>query len=200
MPYTPNKPQPTDQLSVSQGDLLGDIQELQAFCNQDHSLLNSVDVGKHKQATFPQIIAPLVAPTTSATECALYSAASVINAANTALFFRPKSNGTAKEFTEYKHTGAYADAVGSGFTQLPSGLIMKWGWGLVPKLAVPTTLTFDATIPYTLPPFTITLGPFYGGGNHNTNISIKSFTNVDVVLRNNDGSTDFYVYYFAIGI
>lgn len=115
MAYDQNIPQATDPLKVSQSDILANFQELFTFFGVNHSNFGTLDAGKH---LFLQMPRQGAAPATGATECALYSALGATSAV-TELVFRRENNGTSIPFTE----GSNAQ---SGWTRLPSGLVMKW--------------------------------------------------------------------------
>jgi len=75
MAYQKNKPQPTDKLKSSQGDLLGNFQSLYDLLavNHDVSVFNSPASGvegKHKAVTFVEQTGD---PSVGATEVALYT-------------------------------------------------------------------------------------------------------------------------------
>ena len=119
MPYTNNIPQPTDQLSVSQGQLLGDIQAL-APC-----------VG----GIFTQQGA---APAVAATQVALVDLADGAGAPQ--LYLVRGNTGTTQNIT-----GFLPAAIGYSF--LPSGMIMKWGTGII--TGGPLVVNYDITYPFT---------------------------------------------------
>jgi len=116
MAYQQNIPQPTDQISVSQADILNNFIALSTFLNINHVDFASADQGKHKFVSFP---VQAVAPATTATEVALYSKTSTL-LGGPELFFRNASSGIEYEFTS---------AVGAttGWARFPSGILIKWG-------------------------------------------------------------------------
>lgn len=122
MAYQANIPQPTDQLSKSQGDILGNFQALQTLIDVNHVDFSSADQGKHKWVTFPiQALAPAFA----ATEIGLYNK---VPAA-------PFPLTTVGELFIQKSTGANIPMTASvqssvdGWTYLPSGIILQWNQG-----------------------------------------------------------------------
>lgn len=57
--FNSNIPQATDQLSVSQGQILGNFGSLNTWVNVDHTGLNAGNAGQHNKVTFPlQAMAP----------------------------------------------------------------------------------------------------------------------------------------------
>lgn len=119
MPQFKDKPAATDLLSVSQGDIQGDYQYLEATLKKDHQIAfnnQSTDAGegRHTQVSFTNRggAVPLPADNTNAF---LYA-----NAGN--IFF---SSATV---TDAQMTRAEQPVIGtSGSTFLPGGLILKWG-------------------------------------------------------------------------
>lgn len=116
MAYNPNIPQATDQISVSQADLLNNFIALSTFLNVNHVDFASADQGKHKFVSFPQQGS---SPATSGTEVALYCKVSPLTSVPE-LYFRNATSGAEYEFTSYQ------PAV-DGWTRLPSGILLKWG-------------------------------------------------------------------------
>ena len=137
MAYNPNIPQPTDQLSISQGDLLGNFQALQTLIDVNHVDFADADMGKHKWVSLPQQAG---APGTTNTELALYTAISPTSG-TPELFIQRPANGAFINFTE---------AVGApnGWTRLPSAILLKWGSAGANGL---TTITFPVAAD--IPPF-----------------------------------------------
>ncbi len=102
MAYLPNIPQPTDQLSVSQPNILNNFQALSPF-GSSCALLN-----------------PITSPGTASDQIAIFSAISSLASADQQLFIRRPSDGTITEFTN--------STMGlNGGTELPSGIILRWG-------------------------------------------------------------------------
>src|SRR5438445_164595 len=58
MAYQSNIPQATDQLSVSQGDILNNFAALSTFLNINHVDFASGDQGKHKWVTLTVLVSP----------------------------------------------------------------------------------------------------------------------------------------------
>lgn len=53
MAYNSNIPQANDQLSVSQGQILGNFGQINTWVNVDHTGLNAGNLGQHNKVTFP---------------------------------------------------------------------------------------------------------------------------------------------------
>lgn len=128
MAYNPNIPQPTDQLSQSQSDILNNFQALQTLIDVNHVDFASSDQGKHKWVTFPvQTPSPPIA--FGAGELALYS---FLNATTTKneLYINKTNQATVVQIPTTASILSTSSNPGnnvSGWTYLPSGILLKWG-------------------------------------------------------------------------
>lgn len=118
MAYNENIPQAPDNPSQSQGQILGNFQEISTAFNTNHGNFNAGDQGKHSFLQMPEQSSP---PATLANEAGLFSRESSLTNM-TELVFRRESNGDQIEFTGF--LGA-----NNGWTRLPSGILLKWGTG-----------------------------------------------------------------------
>jgi len=115
MTYNANIPQPTDLISVSQGQILANFQQLNTQFGIDHVAFNTGSGngdGHHKQATFDASVTP---STPTGTQSVLYPQ-TVSGAVQ--LFFQ---NAT----TTTQITGVSSNAAG-GYVFLPGGFIIQW--------------------------------------------------------------------------
>lgn len=112
--YNNNIPQAIDEPSDSQPQLLENTNSVETFLEVNHVTFVEDDYGKHKFVTMPLQVAD---PTTLATEGAIYAATGNYSGI-LELFFRRPSDATPIPFTETN---------GTGFTFLPSGILVKWG-------------------------------------------------------------------------
>jgi len=96
MVFNPDIPQPRDDLSVSQSDLLANFQGLNTQFSINHVAFDDTggDSGKHKFVTFVQQAA---VPETKADEYLIFSQD---QAGTPELYARPESNGTAYQITK----------------------------------------------------------------------------------------------------
>jgi hypothetical protein len=141
--YNSNIPQATDQISVSQGQLLLNFQSIQALIDINHVDFAAANAGKHFFIEFP---GQASSPTITAAEVGLFCVATSPYTAQPELAFLKQAGATvpAPLTTAYEFTSAgYASP---GWTRLPSGILLKWG-GTSADGA--TTITFPAagTIP-----------------------------------------------------
>lgn len=132
MAYNANIPQASDQISVSQAQLLANFQEINTYTAVDHEAFGLVDAGKHKKATFPVHAAP---GAVGATEVGLYAA----NSGGTPELW---INKTASQVPFTKSSQA-----ATGYTYLPSGIIMQWGTALLSNAGV--AVNFPLAFPVT---------------------------------------------------
>ncbi len=118
MPYQQNIPQPTDQLDDSQGDILGNFQEIYNLIGVNHVQFGAAaGQGKHTQVTLPENVAPT---NTAIDEANIYSQLSTLTN-QTELFWQRENNGTRIEWTG---AGLISPNL---WTRLPSGILLKWG-------------------------------------------------------------------------
>lgn len=174
MAYLNTIPQATDQLSVSQGQLLGNFQALNFFGN---------GIGIFNQQGSD--------PITSATQLGLYVKLGIDSNPQ---FFIERELGSLLTPLVYNITGRVAST--TGYTQLPSGILIKWGQSNASLLGANVILfPVSATIPVFqtgVAPFQIlttavktVVGPsapgvvsLNGTGPANTDLQFSVFTTV----------------------
>lgn len=119
--YNPNIPQPTDLLSVSQGNLLNNFGALQALIDVNHIDFAAAGAGKHSFVEMP-VQNPV--PTTSAGEVGLYSQTSAITAQPELVFARQMGSTAPAQVQVTEFTSARWQ--NPGWAMLPSGILLKW--------------------------------------------------------------------------
>lgn len=168
MAYDQNIPQSTDFLSTSQPQLLANFQAIQTLVAVNHEDFASANIGKHKFVTFPVQSAT---PATVAGDIALFSKASALTGQNE-LFFQ-QDTGDPLDIVPF----TASDPATTGWTYLPSGLLLKWG-----TLAGNGDATFAFPVAANIPVF-----------NHvyscQITTSFLSGADVDVFVRLSDIST-----------
>jgi hypothetical protein len=187
MAYNNAIPQATDIISVSQSQLLENFAQINTVVGINHQTFGATGEGKHKFLQMPEQGS---APATAVDEAGLYAA---VGATSTVaeLVFRRENNGAAIAFTEHV-------AGASGWTMLPSGIMLQWGSGSV---AGTSTLNFPRTFPTAC--YNVQLTSTSGGTEQNflnivtgslttTGFSAKSYT------RSGNSSTSSALF-FAIG-
>lgn len=141
MAYNAAIPQPTDQLSQSQADILGNFQAL-----------NTVVLSNNGSVTFPN---QAVAPTLPANQDGLYAIvptaiAPFPTSALSELFVSKNifGGGTSQiPLTLSILSTATPLSGASGWTYLPSGIIMQWGSGTVTVPQILTAVNFPVKFP-----------------------------------------------------
>lgn len=139
MPYNANIPQPTDRLNASQPQILANFTQLQTDFGINHVTYNALgDVGKHNVVTFPLQAAQPAA--FGATEMGMYNFTSPFTGAPEVYMRRAAAAGG------YPITaGEAASANQAGYTFLPSGLLVKFGYAITVGAGIITTsFTADA--------------------------------------------------------
>lgn len=194
MAYNENIPQPTDALNQSQPQLLANFQAIDTMLNVNHVDFDSPsgDQGKHKWVSFP---VQGSSPATLATEVALFSRLSSITSANE-LCFRKSSNGAVYEFTA-------ADQAASGWTRLPSGILLKWG----NSATIPGAQTINFPVAVTIPVFSSIFQVLITtkvAGASDTYVLLNSFTTTGMTVTSTARTTTSNAVsgftYLAIGI
>jgi len=143
MTYVPTIPNPTDLISVSQGQLKTNFTVLNTTISENHVAPTAVGRGKHNACVFPQRAAGIA---TAATEGAIYTK-SLGGSPN--LYWRRKSNGAEIQMTT-NHTPS---AAANGYTFLPGGLLLQWGT----NHANAGDTTFNFPIAFSVAPYSITI-------------------------------------------
>ena len=153
MAYQPNIPGPNTNLSVSQGDLLGNFQALNTVFGVDHNQYNAVsNAGTHLQVTMPSFGTP---GSPGGTASVLYTK----NVASSpTLYFK---NGTADSVVWTGGSGTGLSTVSSSNLTLPNGLQFSYGMGT-------TNGSGNATVTFNFPNnlYSATLTRIISGGNN----------------------------------
>ena len=127
MAYLNNIPQANDRIKDSQLDILNNFIAIDGFVNVDHVEFNVANVGKHNQVTLPEQAAAPV-PATLANEMQLYSKQGPLTAVSE-LFVRREGGGVENNMTaSILSTNPAIGSFSNGWTYLPSGILMKWGY------------------------------------------------------------------------
>lgn len=204
MVFKNNIPQPTDNLSVSQGDLLGNNQQLDTSFGFNHYAFSDLttDNGKHKFISMPPQVA---SPATAVGELALVAKTVV---ADGVCLFLTRDNNTA--FDVQLTTDKIARPLGNtnGYTFLPGGasggIIIQWGTAAINAGGASTVINFP--VAFTASAFNVQITP------DNNNVSNSPSANMVFIKQSAITSTNFTVvnssasgvvdkiYWMAIGI
>lgn len=197
-------PQDTDQVSVSQGDLLKNFGANQTFVDNNHIDYGNADAGKHffiqmpvmGGAAWPTVLNPT--PTVAATEIALYNA----NAAPTNVpdIWLKRGVATAYPMTGYVLGGTNA---GNGWTYLPSGLLMAWGRSTTGG-SNNVTITYAAQLT-NFPGFTTAnafpqLTRISGAGTSSNFVTLTNYTQTTFQVYSSAGDNSVQFAWLVIGI
>jgi hypothetical protein len=144
MAYLNSIPQPTDDPSVTQAQLLANFQAIKQLVDVNHGTFSDANEGKHKHVSFPEQAA---SPATAVNELGLFSRQSALTGV-AELCLRKENNGAVYEMS--------CLASATGWTRLPSGILLKWGTTTANGLTT-ITLPVAATIPVYTTIFSIQL-------------------------------------------
>ena len=207
MAYNANIPQPTDQLSQSQGQILDNFTSLGAAWPVNHGAFDGANAGMHMFLQLPTVPNAQVAavPAMAANQIGMVSQVSAYTAVPELQVIRPGGNNIV-EFTSYGN--APSAGFTTGWTRLPSGILLKWGGVVLVSVNVgPAQVTYPvaANIPvfntvfqtlitpfafgvqFTLPPYVI------GGATYLT-------TGFEVEVAGNASGGNYRASYLTIGI
>ncbi len=122
MAFDPNIPQSTQTLLASQALLLANNQQLNASFAVNHIAFadNGSTAGFHTKLQFPAAIADMDRPVNNSPEASLFPGVGATTGL-TELFF----TNSAGVYTQI--TGNGSGSASSGYTRLPSGILIKWG-------------------------------------------------------------------------
>lgn len=127
MPFQANIPQATDQISVSQGDILGNFQAINTWVGVNHVGFNLGDSGKHTWVTFQQQTGPtpFVSPEVGLSN---YNLALTSTSQLFVDYFDSSATKRSYPMTASILSTVPAPAYASvGWAYLPSGIFVKWG-------------------------------------------------------------------------
>ncbi len=136
MVYQPNIPNATDAIKNSQADVQRNFQSIGTAFDKNHGDFNSAIPGQHVVVQMPvQVATPN--PPFAATDVALYNLNDAITT-KSEMYVHKIQNATTAEIpmTASILSTSTPLLASSGWTYLPSGIIMKWGNVTVP---VPTS-------------------------------------------------------------
>lgn len=120
MGYQANKPQASDKMSVSQGDLLGNFTEVNTAWNANHIPFNLGNEGSHWFLMMPnQTVTPGTFPPAT---IGIYNSSIGIYASGGNLWFRPAGQAAGSVTNDKLIMGSSA----AGWCILPSGIKLIW--------------------------------------------------------------------------
>jgi hypothetical protein len=191
MTYNPLIPQPTDQPSASQSQILTNFTQLNTIFSSNHYAFNDATValrGQHRVVVLEQ---QAVGPATTATQGALYTKAW---GGSPNIYFRRKSSGS--EVLMTANTDPIALPV--GYTFLPNSMGIQWGIANAPAGVESGDINF--AIPFSAGPYSVVCTMIRNSNTTNTIYVVTgTVTTTRFHVRNTDtgGAHDFY--WMAIG-
>jgi len=204
MAYNANIPQPNQSLNVTQSPIQQNFAEIQTLLNVNHVDFGAIDAGKHKWLTLPTQSSnpPIVFETD---ELALYSFLSPVTAANE-LYINKQNDIDVVQVpmtASIMSTDPAPNNNSSGWTYLPSGILLKWGNG---NANGDTAVVFpvSATIPAFTQVVSVQVTTFANSAaDTDTFVRLSAFTNLGFncygSARSTTGAAAASFQYLAIG-
>jgi hypothetical protein len=189
MAWNQNIPQPTDQLSQSQNDLLNNFQAIQTLVDVNHVDFNAgANQGKHFCVTFPVQTVDPVPPTIQGSDVGLYTKMGPSGFSD--IYINRPADALLAPITASNYLAS--TSANGGYSYLPSGLLIKWGaTGAV--AANPQTIIYPTggSVPaFTVPALLILVMP----------TSTSPLSGMNVILNANAGTNtalQFQIYHNA---
>ena len=204
MAYSNNIPQATDRPNNSQPLILANFAAIDTVVGINHVVFDdpSGDQGKHKYISFPvQTGTPPTPPFVSG-EPGMYSFANVATGQNEINIVKlNQATDTIIPMTASILSITSAPAANSaGWSMLPSGILIKWGFGSANGIS---TITYDATVAFGAV-FSVTVSSNHGGGTNDHLLTVYSSGTASFQARSTKASAPATsvatgVYYFAVG-
>ena len=191
MSYNNTIPKPTDTLQTSQADLLNNFIAINSFVDVDHKTFGDTNEGAHAKVTLPDNAST---PAFSGTNSGIYS--------NTAFTMKNEIFVHGESLSnEIPMTAALYNE--SGWTYLPSGILLKWGTASATAVGAITFPT-AATIPAFKAIFNVQLTTWSGlTSDDDVAIRLRSWSTLDFGVyaskRTQSASNTVYFKYLAIG-
>lgn len=201
MAYLYNIPQATDQISLSQGQILGNFTALGVIggnATAGSSMLDATIGFKWIQLTLQAAIPP-AGSGFIAGNIGLYTALSP-NSGRNELYINLSTGA------QVPATAAIVSAAGPGFngwTYLPSGVKMVWGYSTTPGTATPVTTTYTAVAGF--PGFSTYATPFVTRYTTQAPVQsdfiyVQAYSTVSFDARSSNNGLSKEFTWFAIGI
>lgn len=203
--FTPNTPQGPELPNFSQPLMEANNQYLQAFGNRDHQFTldsGNMNDGTHKSVTFNDLAG---SPGFAGASCVVYSK-SVTPPAGTAfpqLFFDASSPSAPVQLTSHTPHTATIGGVTSGYSYVPGGVMIIWGYGTYgPNTSVPfpTDPNTSAALTLSAVPYSVVTTFTNTGSVGFATVSSTSTTGFTLVVRDrNGGNLTTTISWIAIG-
>jgi len=182
MSYQPNIPASTDLLSQSQADIQNNFIAIGTLLSPNGNAAVTLPVAAGD-------------PTTSATNMAIYTKTSALTAQPEMFILRNSTSATVPNPIEFT-SAVYAT---TGWTRLPSGILLKWGTFSVP-LSTTSTSTFIVGPGAFTTVFNIQMSFTKVGGSTMDGALMRAFTTTSITIQNISNNNAVNVYYLVMGI
>lgn len=198
--FSTNIPQSAQKISATQGPIQNNFQAISALINQNHvGFTDAVNYGKHTYLSLP---AQDSAPSTSASEMAVYCASST-GANPYEIYYRYPSNGTIVQLSgSSTDSGSSTGVAVDGFAYLSSTVFIKWGTATGITTGA-NTITFPTSVD--IPVFSTTPYQVYYTQSSNPSayiigsyISSSSTTQFVLTVPTSGFATS--IYWLALGV
>lgn len=187
-------PQPTQTLADTQNPILQNFITINAGFLLNHVELGTAGAGKHKAVIMVNQTNAPAAPITVGLESAIYSAPSLVAPNDPALFIKGQNSGAGTNGLEI----TYALKATSGWTYLPSGMIIQWGTATIGGGG--TVVNFARSFTTANYGVQVTSADPSTNAKVFSNVESKTLTGFRVQLRGqNGGAIGGDIYYSAIG-
>lgn len=205
MPFLPNIPQPNDQLSVSQGNLLNNNQILGAIAGNVNA--NSASINAASGFNFVFLPAQGVNPpagTAFGADVGIYAFQNATTGKSEFYVHKQLQAGTAEiPMTASAMSNNAFAACDNGWSYLPSGLLVKWGAVVANAAAVAITPTVTSGGPNFQRVFRVFVTPFDSGVAVNftcgqRTVSAAPSGNFTAYCNNFSGTTE--IRYLVMGV
>lgn len=180
MVYQSTIPQANDQLATSQSDLLNNFGAVNTYLNVNHVTFNGSDQGKHVFITFPiQTVNPSITPGFTATEVGLYNFNYTVTGKNELFINKIAGTGSVqKPMTASILSNNATPAQGTtGWSYLPSGLLIMWGTRNSVSGTVVQTVLSGVNVPTYTQILHVQLTPFSAAASSTFSVKLMALVN-----------------------
>lgn len=168
LPYTGNVPISGQSLGQSRPLINANFQSINTIFGRNHFSFSSSNAGKHKCCVFPNISGSDI-PTTGSSEIAIFAKAVPGGSSN--LFWKRRSdNATHIQMTNTVGISANSD----GYSFLPGGLMIQWGFETIVDSGTGTTVSFSPS--FDGAPFIFVITASYSGSGTAAGVSYDPST------------------------
>jgi len=199
MAYT-DTPQGTQAINATQPLIRQNFVELQTTVSANHVAIGAANTGKHSKV---DIINSATHPAVVGTDVLLYNFANVLTTQQE--LYVKRVGALATEGIPFTAKGGTT----TGWSYLPSGLLIKWGYSLLATVAGEATYTFP--VGATIPAFTAVYAVITTHANTaapasiNSAVTLRDFTTLQFRVyctqrTTTTAITNVPMYYLAIGV